>query len=205
MPTCQIVPSRSPRATRPTAPTRPIGSPGAGWSCARSWSEPAGSSPASGQRRRARRRPRAARYRARLGRYYAALLRSLGFPTTLRIQDWDHYDIYEDDTRATTGLVAWGADYLAASNFIEPLFGCASGAQNIYRLCDDTLDRQIARALAAPQTDVAAWAAADRRVVDLAPAVPLTTRRSAVLVSERVGNVRTHQQLFTLLDQMWVR
>ena len=56
-----------------------------------------------------------------------------------------------------------------------------------------------------PRADVAAWAAADRRVVDLAPAVPLTTRRSAVLVSERVGNVRTHQQLFTLLDQMWVR
>ena len=57
----------------------------------------------------------------------------------------------------------------------------------------------------APQNDVAVWAALDRRVVDLAPAVPLTSRRSAVLVSKRVGNVRTHTQLFTLVDQMWVR
>jgi peptide/nickel transport system substrate-binding protein len=132
-------------------------------------------------------------------------LGELGFRTTLRIQSWNEFDIYEKDTQATTGLVRWGADYMAASNFIEPLFGCNSGAENIYRFCDRTLDRQLARALAAPQTDVAAWSAADRRVVDLAPAVPLTTRRSAVLVSKRVGNVRTHQQLFTLVDQMWVR
>jgi hypothetical protein len=26
-----------------------------------------------------------------------------------------------------------------------------------------------------------------------------------VLVSKRVGNVKTHAQWFTLLDQMWVR
>ena len=49
------------------------------------------------------------------------------------------------------------------------------------------------------------WAAADHRVSDLAPVVPLTRRRSAVLVSKRVGNVHTQGQVFTLLDQMWVR
>ncbi len=144
-------------------------------------------------------------YKAQLARYYAALLEDLGFRTTLRIQGWNEYDIYEDDTRATTGLVQWGADYMAASNYFEPHWACNAGAENIYRLCDRGLDRQIARAVAAPQTDTAVWAELDRRVVDLAPAVPLTTRRSAVLVSERVGNVRTHQQLFTLIDQMWVR
>jgi hypothetical protein len=42
-------------------------------------------------------------------------------------------------------------------------------------------------------------------VTDLAPVVPMTSRRSVVLVSKRVGNVRTHGQWFTLLDQMWVR
>jgi peptide/nickel transport system substrate-binding protein len=144
-------------------------------------------------------------YRARLARYYARLLDQLGFRVTLRIQGWNEFDIYEADTPATTGLVQWGADYLAASNYFEPHWPCDAGAENIYRLCDRALDRQIARAVAAPQSDVAAWAAVDRAVVDLAPAVPLTTRRSAVLVSERVGNVRTHLQLFTLLDHMWVR
>ena len=45
----------------------------------------------------------------------------------------------------------------------------------------------------------------DRRVTDLAPAVPLTNRRSAELVSARVGNVQHHVRGITLLDQLWVR
>jgi ABC-type oligopeptide transport system substrate-binding subunit len=143
-------------------------------------------------------------YRAQLARYYAKLLDELGFRTTLRIQTFNEYDIYKEGSRATTGLAQWGADYLAAANFIQPNFACGA-AENISRLCDRKLDRQIDGALIAPQTDAGAWAAADRRVVDLAAAVPLTNRRSMVLVSKRVGNVRTHALLFTLLDQMWVR
>jgi hypothetical protein len=45
----------------------------------------------------------------------------------------------------------------------------------------------------------------DRRITDLAPAVPLTNRRSVELVSARVGNVQHHVQGHTLLDQLWVR
>jgi peptide/nickel transport system substrate-binding protein len=143
-------------------------------------------------------------YKARLARYYAKLLRRLGFRTTLRIQSWTGYDVYDPHTRADTGMAQWGADYLAAANFIEPNFECAA-AQNLSRLCDAQLDRRIDRALRAPQAEAATWAAADRRVVDLAAAVPLTDRRSVVLVSERAGNVKTHFLYFTLLDQMWVR
>jgi peptide/nickel transport system substrate-binding protein len=139
-----------------------------------------------------------------LGRYYARLLNKLGFRTTLRIQSPAENDLYDPQTRATTGLTAWGADYLAPSGFIKDNFGCARAA-NVSRLCDRRLDRRIERAVGAPQTDVAAWAAAERRVVDLAPAVPLTYRRSVVLLSERAGNAKTHLQYFTLLDQMWVR
>jgi peptide/nickel transport system substrate-binding protein len=201
-PTCQIIPTAFP-GYQPYCPYTASPRPGFGWTAP--------------NLRRARRLVAASgragervvvhmpEYRARLARYYAALLRDLGFPTTLRIQDWTHFDIYEKDTRATTGLVQWGADYLAASNFIEPHFACDAGAENIYRLCDRAIDREIARARAAPQNDGGAWAAVDRHVVDLAPAVPLTVRRSAVLVSERVGNVRTHPLQFTLLDQLWVR
>jgi hypothetical protein len=47
--------------------------------------------------------------------------------------------------------------------------------------------------------------AIDRRVTDLAPAVPLTNRRSVVIVSPRVGNVQHHLVGYTLLDQLWVR
>jgi ABC-type oligopeptide transport system substrate-binding subunit len=143
-------------------------------------------------------------YKARLARYYAKLLRRLGFLTTLRIQSWTEYDVYDPHTRADTGMAQWGADYLAAANFIQPNFECAA-AQNLSRLCDAKLDRRMDRALRAPQAEAATWAAADRRVVDLAAAVPLTDRRSVVLVSERAGNVKTHFLFFTLLDQMWVR
>jgi peptide/nickel transport system substrate-binding protein len=144
-------------------------------------------------------------YKVRLARYYARRLRELGFRTTLRIQSFDAYDVYDANTRASTGEAQWGADYLAPANFIQPNFGCGAPS-NASRLCDRTLDRRAARALEAPPADAAAaWAQADRRVVDLAAAVPLTNRRSVVLVSKRVGNVRSHPLLFTLLDQMWVR
>jgi DNA-binding SARP family transcriptional activator len=70
------------------------------------------------------------------------------------------------------------------------------------RLQSDWVDA----ALAAQGAEAAAlWASIDRRLTDLAPAVPLTTRRSVILVSERVGNVQHHPLYFTLLDQLWVR
>jgi YVTN family beta-propeller protein len=139
-----------------------------------------------------------------LGRYYERVLDKLGFQTTLRIQSADKLDIYEPNTPASTGLTGWAADYLAPSGFIQDNFGCA-GAGNLSRLCDHRLDRKIERAAAAPQTDVVAWAAAERRAVDLAPAVPLSYRRSAVLLSDRAGNAKTHLLYWTLLEQMWVR
>jgi hypothetical protein len=147
-------------------------------------------------------------YKAGVGRYFARLLDDLGFRTTLTIQPGASYDIYSPHTRATAGMAASGADYLAPSTFIEPIFACTPGsgdAPNPSHLCDRTLHRLIDRAVRTPPADAAgAWAAADRRVVDLAQVVPLTNRRSVVLVSKRVGNVKTHGQWFTLLDQLWV-
>ena len=65
------------------------------------------------------------------------------------------------------------------------------------------LARLVDRASASDAAD--AWAPADRRIADLAPAVPLTNRRSLVLVSKRAGNVQIHPAGSTLLDQVWVR
>jgi YVTN family beta-propeller protein len=146
-------------------------------------------------------------FREAVGRYYAKLLGDLGFPTTLRVQSYLEEDVWDPRVRAQTGFVGWGADYLAASTFINTAFACAArGTYNLSRLCDRKLEGQITRARVTPPADAAgAWAAADHRVTDLAAVVPLTRRRSAVLVSERVGNVKTHAQWFTLLDQMWVR
>ena len=74
----------------------------------------------------------------------------LGFRPTLRIQSWITSTTATTRTRGPhTGLVQWGADYLAAANFIQPNFACARGSQNLSRLCDAELDRRIDRALRA--------------------------------------------------------
>jgi peptide/nickel transport system substrate-binding protein len=149
-------------------------------------------------------------HKAPVGRYYARLLNDLGFPTRLRITPYNGYDVYDAGLRPQAGIAEWGADYLAPSTFVEPNFKCGRQTDaanvNLSELCDRTLERQFDRAQQIPPAESgAAWAAADRRVTDLAAAVPLTNRRAVVLVSERVGNVKHHGQWFTLLDQMWVR
>jgi peptide/nickel transport system substrate-binding protein len=108
------------------------------------------------------------------------------------------------------GLFGWSSDYMSASSFIAAHFSCASEAErreeNASHFCDRGVARQVAAAFVARGADAAEhWAAADRRVVDQAPAVPMTNHRAVVFVSKRVGNVQQHLQWFTLLDQLWVR
>jgi ABC-type transport system substrate-binding protein len=99
---------------------------------------------------------------------------------------------------------------MSASNFIEPLFGCPTRAdrhaENVSRLCSARVTAAIRRAQSSgPDDAAAAWAVADRRIVDLAAAVPYVNGRTAVFVSKRVGNVTNHPQFTTLLDRIWVR
>jgi peptide/nickel transport system substrate-binding protein len=99
---------------------------------------------------------------------------------------------------------------MSGSNFIDVFFSCTSEAdrrvENASHFCDRLVARQVDAALEARGADAAArWAAADHRIVDQAPAVPLTNQRAVVFVSKRVGNVQQHLQWFTLLDQLWVR
>jgi peptide/nickel transport system substrate-binding protein len=150
-------------------------------------------------------------FRRAVGRYFTAVLNRLGFRATLRVPPGEGFGAETDDVlRAHASPQGWAADYLAPSTFLETNFACANAAErgglNFSRLCDATLERRIDRALAlSPAYATAAWAAAEHRLTDLAAAVPMTQRRAAVLVSRRVGNVQHHPQLFTLLDQMWVR
>jgi hypothetical protein len=115
----------------------------------------------------------------------------------------------------------WSRGYGARSRRRAPPRWCSSTCPQLRRVLDDNgasivthgrgyeLRLQsdwVDAALAAQGAGAAAlWASIDRRLTDLAPAVPLTTRRSVILVSERVGNVQHHPLYFTLLDQLWVR
>jgi len=206
-PTCQIVPRASP-GYAPYCPYTAQPAKGGGWTApdverARRLVAESG---AAGQRVVVH----VPVERRGFGRYFVRLLRDLGFRAGLHVRGDDYFSsIYAPDSRAQIGFVGWGGDYISPSTFVEPNFGCsASGpnAENASRLCDGALAAATRRARALPDAEAAgAWAAADRRVIELALVVPMTNRRTVMLVSKRVGNVQTHAQWFALLDQMWVR
>jgi YVTN family beta-propeller protein len=150
--------------------------------------------------------------RAAIGRYFTRLLDDLGFRASLRVFESDrrYFDeLLTRRSRPQIGFQAWTADYLSASNFIEPHFGCDAArpsAWNFSAFCDPGVNERIKQALAAQGADAAEhWAAADRRIAGHAPAVPLTSHRDLVFVSERVGNVEHHPLWLTLLDKLWVQ
>jgi ABC-type transport system substrate-binding protein/DNA-binding SARP family transcriptional activator len=151
-------------------------------------------------------------FQRRAARYFVGLLDDLGFRASLRILPTNEYfpTVMTLRSRRQIGLQGWALDYVSASSFIQPHFVCTSLAErdrlNASHSCDRTLVTAAARAAAAQGADAAAaWAATDRRIVKLAPAVPMTNRRAVVFVSKRVDDVQYHAQWSTLLDQLWVR
>jgi YVTN family beta-propeller protein len=150
--------------------------------------------------------------RDRIGRYFVSLLRELGFHARMRVLPIEPYfeRIQTPGSRDQMGFVGWAADFISPSSFIDGNFTCTPSRDpidgNPSHLCNRGVTRAVARARAATGAGAAtAWAAAERRLVHLAPAVPTTNDRTLIFVSKRVGNVTHHAQWVTLLDQMWVR
>jgi YVTN family beta-propeller protein len=143
-----------------------------------------------------------------LGRYFASLLRQLGYRSSLLVLPASAY--FPASTappeRVSVLWGGWVTDYLAPSAFIQPLFSCASG---FYQWCDRRIDAQTNDALAQQSSDPAAanalWASIDRRLADTAAAVPLFNRTYLTLVSNRVENVQHHPLSGVLYDQLWVK
>ena len=148
----------------------------------------------------------------RPGPYFVSLLRDLGFRARLRVLPRGDYftEIMRRGSRKQMGVSGWIPDYMSASTMLDPTFACTARGdaqvENVSHVCDARLDAAIDRAHAVSVGDApAAWAAAHRRIVDLAAAVPYVNTRVTVFVSKRVGNVTYHPTYSTLLDQMWVR
>jgi peptide/nickel transport system substrate-binding protein len=209
VPTCQIVPTAFP-GHEPYCPYTADPTAGGGWTAP----------DVARARRLVKQSGRAGervvvhvpRFQHAVGRYFTGLLEYLGFRASLRERELLAYfpSIEDPRSRAQMGFVGWAADYGSPATFLQGLFTCPShgggSKPNASRICDRRLDRQIARALAAPVADSpGAWAVADRRVTKLALTVAMTNHRAVVFVSKRVGNVQHHTQWVTLLDQMWVR
>jgi YVTN family beta-propeller protein len=150
------------------------------------------------------------------GRYFASLLRRLGYRSSLRVipelRDFGEY-VGNSRNRAQLGTLGWYTDYPSAT--LRDLFSCASfvpgsaANHNVSAFCDPGVDAKVARAADLQASDPARanalWAEADRLLVDRAAAVPLVNQHIVGFVSARVGNYQLHPQSLVLLDQLWVR
>jgi YVTN family beta-propeller protein len=207
--TCQIVPTAFP-GHEPYCPYTDAPSKGGGWTGpdmerARALVQASGR---AGERVIVR----VPSFRRSFGRYFTGLLDDLGFRASLQVEGLDQYfaRINDPRSRVQIGFAGYASDFESPSLILDTAFRCPTGdrdyEENHSRLCDRRLTRQFEGALASPVAESAeAWAAADRRITDLAAAVPLTNHRVVALVSKRAGNVQHHLQWSTLLDQMWVR
>jgi DNA-binding SARP family transcriptional activator/ABC-type transport system substrate-binding protein len=151
--------------------------------------------------------------KVRFGRYFVDLLDRLGYRTSLRVLPigFDYFHAVGDSrTRAQIGMFGWLADYPTPANFFDPTFSCRGRMPaspdnlNLSQLCDHSLDRAVKRAQRAGGV-ATAWRPAERRLEELAPAVPLDTQRRILLTSKRTGNVQQNPMWGPLLELAWVR
>lgn len=153
-----------------------------------------------------------------LGPYAARVLRGLGYRTSVRsrLLGATYFPtVQNSQTKAQIGFLYWGADYPAASDFLNALLSCAAFRpstgfnQNLAEFCDRAIDSKIKRALnlqtTNPEEAGRSWSRVDRDIVDLAPWVPLITPKLVDFLSKRVGNYQYSPQWGMLIDQLWVR
>jgi peptide/nickel transport system substrate-binding protein len=157
-----------------------------------------------------------ARKRA-MGSYLVGVLNDLGYHARLRLYR-DHHAYYPavglTRNRVQIGVMAWYADYQAASIFFRPLLTCAayrlqSPSLNLSAFCAPAIDAEIARATslqaANPAAAHAVWGKIDREVTLRAPLLPLVNPLGVDFVSRRVGNYQRNPAFGILLGRLWIR
>jgi peptide/nickel transport system substrate-binding protein len=140
-------------------------------------------------------------------RYVVSLLDRLGYRAELKeLEPLAYLEALDDPKLVQSGII--GEYDVTVAPVALRLLTCDS-RDNLARFCDREIDRQFQRSLALLETDEGAaaqmWARIDRRLVDLAPWVPLHTPRTPYFVSKRVENWQYHPYFHVLLDQLWVR
>src|SRR4051794_23276511 len=153
------------------------------------------------------------------GRFAAATqsiadsLDQIGFATSVRVVDQPGLIVDElldpiQGPRVQAAVLVWIPDISSTLDQIYPIFRCGDEL-NFARYCDDSISQAVQHALDVQQADPSearqAWAAADRTIVDLAPAAPLVNIVYTDFVGPNVGNYQSNPQLGPLYDQFWVK
>ena len=149
---------------------------------------------------------------------FASTLRNLGF--AVRIENISSFNMFREvlndpGTRVQAGSLGWTSDYIAASNFFEPLLTCDAYDPTSYLnlnpgdFCDPAIDKEINQALAVQESNsgisVTDWTKIDRAVVDKAPWVSIANSETIDFVSRRIGDYQYNPQFGELTDLLWVR
>jgi len=153
---------------------------------------------------------------AAVSRYFVKLLDSLGYRARLRDlgPNFLKFARFVNDSRNKAQMAAqWWSFVPTPSSATEPL-RCRSFSPNdgdntnTAEFCSQALEAKIEHALRLQASGSAAagaaWAAADRQIVDEAPAIPLLVPQGIDLVSKRVGNYQHNPPLGAVLSQLWV-
>jgi peptide/nickel transport system substrate-binding protein len=148
-------------------------------------------------------------------RELAATLRRLGFPARTKVLPPEQlFPLANDPSRRVQASVTgWGADYPSPVGFLFNVFDCRSfrpdskDNTNFSEFCDRRSQAAMERAAREPDVGAAGrlWAAADRRLTDAAPVVPLTTGRTMTILSHRVENFQYHPLWGVLFSQLSIR
>jgi peptide/nickel transport system substrate-binding protein len=127
------------------------------------------------------------------GKYYASVLRKLGFKVRLETVNPDNYFTVIGNLRTPsldTGFSSWYADYPHPNDFFGPLFATPPLPiynENLSQIEAPSLSRRVTRLDAEPgPLKELQYAALDRDYMKLAPIVPFGTEALSLLVSGTV-------------------
>ncbi len=156
-------------------------------------------------------------YTEQLADYLQSVLTQIGFRVDVRPLDVNIQFTYIQNTnnKVQISLTDWSADYPAASDFLNILYGCSTfhpgsdASINISGICDKNLDVLMKRASDLSVTDPKAgellWQQADREITDQAYAANLLQMKWVDLVSSRLGNYTFSQNSKMLFSKVWVQ
>ncbi len=152
-----------------------------------------------------------------MGIYLQNTLRQIGYDASIKFVTFAISLNYIENTNnhVQISLTDWYADYPAASNFLDDLFGCenfhpgSDSSINMSGLCDRGIQDTIERAVRVSATDQKAgamlWSRVSDQIMRISAAAPLIQMKYVDFVSRRLGNY-TYTSLYHLLfSRVWVQ
>ncbi|WP_428377727.1 ABC transporter substrate-binding protein [Lichenicoccus sp.] len=152
-----------------------------------------------------------------MGIYLQNTLRQIGYDTSVKfVTDAIEFNyIQNTNNKVQISLTDWFADYPAASNFLDDLFGCenfhpgSDSSINISGMCDRTIQAAMQQAgrisVTDPKAGAALWSQVGRQIMQTSAAAPLIQFKYIDLVSKRLGHYTYTLLYHMLFSQVWVQ